>query len=844
MSFWEKMLQGLKENLLPKKIDDDVLLREMYSALQEAESLRQQNQNNFIDPCQLEAYLSRWQDAYVAASKKTSSLGFRLGLTGKGLRQLGPQFVDCYEAVPSYIQHHNTALAAAKAQEAAKLILPVEGRQLDEQQLQCIVQEVKSHLVLAGAGTGKTTTIIGYVKYLLATKACGPQDILVLSFTNASAAEMSQRLQQEIGRPIEATTFHKLGLNIITAVHKQRPKIFSSDVRAFVRRQLDFLILEERYLEQLNKYLSFYCTEQKTLHDFETQEEYEAQLKYNPPTTMRGEKVKSYGEMDIANFLLQHGVRYEYEAAYPIDTRTEQFSQYHPDFYLPDYNIYIEYFAINRQGEVPKYFKGRQDKSATELYNEGIMWKRQLHRTYGSTLIEVYAYEKLEETLLEALEDQLAAAGVVFKPVDAQKIWSHLEGSHKQKLDRLAELFATVINLVKSNDCTLEDIAQRNQGFKRLRGVTIALELLRPIYNAYQSLLQEQEYVDFNDMINLAAHYVAAGRYQHRYKYVLVDEYQDISQARYKLLAAMRASRDYRLFCVGDDWQSIYRFSGSDIGFILNFAKYWGPCATSMIETTYRFPKSIIEISGKFIMANPEQKRKQLKSLIDSGEFSLQLLEGYKEEYLHRLIGQSLDQLPPSSSVLFLGRYRFDIKLVEASPLFSYYYDAKSGKTMVQYKRRSDLHIEFLSVHSSKGLQADYVYILNNKERGMGFPSQISNAPILQLLLDNSDHYPFAEERRLYYVALTRAKKQVFLVTLKGNQSVFVQELLEAYGKRIVAPKAEKAGSSTPAKAGGNIGTQVCPRCGGRLILRKGSYGSFYGCENFAKTGCRYTQKV
>ena len=288
----------------------------------------------------------------------------------------------------------------------------------------------------------------------------------------------------------------------------------------------------------------------------------------------------------------------------------------------------------------------------------------------------------------------------------------------------------------------------------------------------------------------------------------------------------MRAQADYRLFCVGDDWQSIYRFNGSDIGFILNFEKYWGAAEQSKIETTYRFPQSLIAVSSRFIMRNSGQRRKKLRSAIEDTGFSMEQIAGYTEQYAVSFLAERLYSLEKNSSVLLLGRYRFDVKILDKNSGFSYQYDKVSGHVAVTYRKRPDLHISFMTAHSAKGLQADYVFILNNKRIGMGFPSQIADAPILELLLDNCDEYPFAEERRLFYVAITRAKKKVWLVTVKDNKSAFVQEIEEEYGD---AMKREQ---------------YTCPLCGGRLIRRQGQYGDFFGCSNFKTSGCRYTRKI
>ena len=441
-------------------------------------------------------------------------------------------------------------------------------------------------------------------------------------------------------------------------------------------------------------------------------------------------------------------------------------------------------------------------------------------------MIELYAYEKLEEQLLTKLEERLKKAGVVFVPMSPQEMWAEISGTQNQKLDRVAELFGTVITLTKNNDCSLEEVHGRNRSLKNLPSIDAVIDMIEPIYSSYQSMLRERNEIDFNDMINMASAYVQSGQYGHPYRYVIVDEYQDISQARYRLLEAMRQQKDYNLFCVGDDWQSIYRFNGSDIGFILNFEKYWGASAISRIETTYRFPQSLISVSSGFIMKNPEQNQKQLRSAVADRGFSMEKITGYTESYAVEFLAERLRELPKKSPVLFLGRYRFDIKMLDGHSQFSYQYNAALGRTEVSFARRTDLQISFMTAHGSKGLQADYVFLLNTKAYGMGFPSQIADAPILQLLLDNCDHYPFAEERRLFYVAMTRAKKKVWLVTLKGNESVFVKEIDEVYGE---AMRREQ---------------YACPLCGGRLVRRSGPYGEFFGCSNYKTSGCRYIRNI
>ena len=182
-------------------------------------------------------------------------------------------------------------------------------------------------------------------------------------------------------------------------------------------------------------------------------------------------------------------------------------------------------------------------------------------------------------------------------------------------------------------------------------------------------------------------------------------------------------------------------------------------------------------------------------------------------------------ELPQGAAVLFLGRYNFDVKILDGSH-FKYQYSNVDNKIHVSLYKRQDLDITYMTAHGSKGLQADYVFILNNKNKGMGFPSKISDAPILQLLLDDSDNYPFSEERRLFYVAMTRAKKKAYFVTVKGDESAFINEIKGSFGKEM---KSEQ---------------YRCPKCGGRLIRKSGPYGDFFGCENYSTTSCKYIRKI
>lgn len=824
MGFIQSLIDRHKRKKQEKNDACHALIKKIDIAIADMNTLFD-NKQNFIEPQQASSCSAQHRILFDEISVQNIR-GLKGAVQYKKLMKRKDIFLEVSRLLPQRIQQHNNDVANNRIRRAYELIGDVEGRKLDRQQMTCIVKEAHNHLVIAGAGTGKTTTVVGKIKYLLKSERCRPEDILVLSFTNASATEMCERIRSETGEDIDASTFHKLGLNIISKADGVQPKITQLNLSSFIKAQLQNQMQSAEYLSLLSAYLLFNRVVAKSEFEFKTESEYRDYLSMNPPTTINNEAVKSYGEMDIANFLTQNGIRYIYEHPYELDTRTSEYSQYYPDFYLPDYNIYIEYFGIDREGKVPSYFKGKNGMSATEEYQASMKWKRQLHSENHTTLVECFAYEKFEGILLDALEKKLKNASVEMKPKTTQELWEQVSLEGDSVLDGIVELFETLINLIKSNGYDIETVRSRNVVGVHHQANNMILSLLEPIFNTYCVYLKEHGEIDFNDMINLSAQYVQQGKFTSPYKYVIVDEYQDISKARFGLLNSLRHSRDFDLFCVGDDWQSIYRFAGSDIGYILNFEKHWGATEISKIETTYRFSQTLIEISSRFVMSNSAQIKKLIRGKKDDAGFPLGEISGYNDRYAIEFMVEKLNDLPKGSSVFFIGRYSFDEKLLSDSGRLDLRYNNVEKTNEIIYGKRPDLKMSFVTAHKSKGLQADYIFIINNKKSRMGFPSKIQDSPILNLLLDSCEQFPYAEERRLYYVSLTRAKKKAYIVTVNGKESEFAMELKKQYGEEL---KREQF---------------TCPDCGGRLIKRTGPYGDFFGCSNYSTRGCKYKRKI
>lgn len=776
------------------------------------------DREGFCEPFDAHRLMESFSDLRQDIGRKTSGLLFGIGLTSRHLKDIGRDFTDLYDSLPELVHKHNAELAETLAVSIGKKINPVEGYDLDHQQLTAIATDVRNRLIIAGAGTGKTTTIVGLAKHLFSSGKASPEDVLFLSFTNNSVDDLKKRIESEIGCRADVTTFHRLGMRIIAQSGGIMPRVSRMDVRAFVRDRITKGMSDPRYMAMLNEYLVRDCRYSGDESDFGSNEEYQRFILENPLITMNGERVKSFGEAEIADRLRLLGVGYEYEAAYSVDTRTSEHGQYHPDFHITGTDIYIEYFGIDRQGNVAPFIRSSTDENPSEKYRMSMEWKRTLHRENGTRLIELFAYQRSDGDLLDSLEEQLRRCGVKFHTLPPSEAYSLITNGDDRTLDSLVSQITTVIGLVKGTGKPLRSAYPELFDRREKRALDRMIGILEPIFEAYQRELESNSEIDFEDMLNDAAEHVRSGRYRSPYTWIVVDEYQDISRSRYSLLKALRDSADARLFCVGDDWQSIYRFNGSDVGYILDFERWWGPSEICRIETTYRFSGSILTESNAFMNRSPHQIHKDLRPGMDRGS-RLEVADCDNRIEWGRRISEAISLIPRNESVLILGRFRHDIVSLESAG-FRWKPCLGSQSYIVTDRRNPSREIEFMTIHGSKGIQADHVFVLNNIRGPYGFPDKRPEPPMVGLLLSDAGT-KMDEERRLFYVAMTRAKKVVHIMTLRGLESEFVREL----------------------NAFVDSGGRVCPQCGGTLVLRNGPYGRFMGCSNY-RNGCRYIRKL
>jgi len=713
----------------------------------------------------------------------------------------------------------------------------VESNPLTAKQRRACIIDDDNNLLLAGAGTGKTSVMVGRAGYLLNSGQAQANDILLLAYGNKAAKEMDLRIKHKLGSDeIKASTFHSLGLKIIADVEGAKPSLSAwvNDEPAkdkWVQDRVEALIENEAYRKQLFDYFSRYYYVEKSPFEFSTQGEYFEYLHANDIRSFQGERVKSFGELYIANWLFTNGIEYQYEAKYEFDVSTVDFRQYQADFYLPEYEVYIEYYGIDEANNTAPYI----DQAA---YLASMEWKRQLHHQRQTHCIELFYYQHKKSQLINKLEQALTVFKVNYSPLPDDAILATLY--ELGRVTELAKLFSQLIGLYKAACIDEKGLEQVFANAGDPQQTRKAFELLQPILQQYQQHLSASGDIDFEDMIAKALAYLQSGQYVSSWRYIMVDEFQDISEPRARLVRALRDSRakqsnsDTSLFCVGDDWQAIYRFSGADVRLTTQFKRYFGHASETYLDLTFRFNNRIGEVASAFVSKNPHQLNKDIHSLVHIAEPAVSLLrrganEGAtKDEPSRNALEQALnalsvrvtqagDKLKTKPTVYLLARFWF--QLPDKDLL---------RQLTVNYPM---LVIRCLSFHASKGKEADYVVIMGLTQGMYGFPSKKITPPLLDAFLPPVENFEFAEERRLFYVALTRAKHRVYVIADMTNVSPFVVELIE---QNYAIEQQEFSTSIVQ-----TLFEQLkCARCTtGILKPRVGKFSSFFSCSHFPLCG-------
>ena len=689
----------------------------------------------------------------------------------------------------------------------------IEKSPLTDEQARAVVCFDNRVQVLAAAGSGKTSVMVARAAYAVSRGFVAPDRILLLAFNKAAATELQDRVSARFAAAgidsagVRASTFHSFGLDVIGRATGTKPRLAQwldqgEDVRAVMDIVEELRDTSGAFRYRWDLYRMLFANAPTELAESEP-DGYDNATRQTGYRTFAGEIVKSHSERLIANFLYLHGVDYVYERPYDVDVADAAHSQYRPDFYYPAIGVWHEHWALDRDGKPPASFHG---------YASDMAWKRRLHAEKQTVLVESTWADVMFGDGLVKLKAELTALGLNLD-------WDPDRALRDERAkpvgnDELARLVRTFMTHLKSNSWTAEDLEARlARDLAHLDGyrTRLFLGVYWQIHAEWQRRVAAKGAIDFEDMVLQAADHLEAGNAECPYDLVMVDELQDASRARARLVRALVKPPGRFLLAVGDDWQSINRFAGADLSVMTNFEAWFGRGQQLALRTTFRCTQAICDVAASFVSKNPNQLDKQMQSAhrdrgvavsVIRADDPASALASYLGDLSAAVAERSRgSKVPKTLSVDVLGRYGFERDLLPSRP-------------------PPNLQVTFRTVHGSKGLEADYIVVATMTTGTYGFPSNIADDPVLDLAMPAPESFAHAEERRLFYVALTRARRGVTLITSPRQMSPFIVELLDD-------PNVTLAGDS-------DSPVEICSRCGkGTMVERHGRFGAFLGCSTF-----------
>ncbi len=766
------------------------------------------NNNGFILSSEFENLKNRYNDKYETI-KSTRTL-----LHNKKKNE----FIKTYENLDNIRESHNMSYidhVIEKDKDYLDHILDAIDPNivLDKDQRIAAVTDDDNCLIIAGAGSGKTTTVAAKVKYLTDKVGIPPQEILVISFTNKAVNELKGRINKDLKIPAEITTFHSFANRLIMKVDKKPTSIISGmeqwDIfnniltdkiyhdRALLGKLVLFMGQYFNFPEEaLERYRTFddYCR-YLSLNKFESLKnelddylQSKAEEGEEKNRTLKNETMRSEQEVQIANYLYMHNIEYVYEDPYPYNIEGST-KQYTPDFHIiqDDTDYWLEHYGISESGKNPLY-----SQQTLEKYKSGIFDKRAIHKHYNTKLMETWSTYDDGRPLIDHLEETLKSNRIIISERDPKEIFDKIqERANGRYIFKFNKMMITFIDRFKLRGYNIYDFDRLKQSQINVR-TKMFLDLAKSVYILYQEALDNRDKIDFNDMINRANDCLDSAEpniFGHTYRYIIIDEYQDIAKQRFNLTKKLSERLNTRIVAVGDDWQSIFAFAGADVSLFTDFKTHVGPLTTLKIGCTYRNSQELIDVAGKFITHNPEQIPKTLHS--NKHEERPLRINTYMERTedgsirkdrarqmslaVKSAVSEIVKDFGPEKTILFVGRYGFDTKQLISSGFF----EQVEGTSNIICKDFPNVKITFLTIHSSKGLGFDNVVVLNMVEDTFGFPCKIEDDPVMRLVINDDDSVPYAEERRLMYVAMTRTKNRVYLVVPCERPSRFIHEIIE-----------------------------------------------------------------
>ena len=676
---------------------------------------------------------------------------------------------------------------------------------LDKSQREAIICDEDNLLVLSGAGSGKTTTISAKVKYLIDIKNVKPDKICVITFTKKAKEELDYKINKLFNANVDIYTFHSLGLKIIKYYYKNKDidiidekgqyKIICDYIKnnLFKNKEKFNLFFEafknktsfsEEY-KLFDNYYDYhnYMYKRKYINSNTTMDNYikeQAKRRRNYLKTLNGEYCKSKEEVDIANFLYLNNIDYQYEKGYK---KLDNLKIYKPDFYIEQNNNYnyIEHFGIDKINETNNHYT----KEELTNYLKNMKLKENYHKKEKIEDLFIITYSKVlgKKNYLSVLKDSLIKKGYVLSKKDNDLVYERLKDTSEDKYinNFVNRIVIPFISYFKRSNYKLEEFMKIKTDNDLLNK---QIKVISDIYLNYESKLREKNLIDFEDMVNISYKvmpYVKEKNLGVDYKYIIIDEYQDVSMQRFNLTKRIEELFKSKIIAFGDDYQTIFGFSGSRIDLMTEFKNYLTDAKQIPIPNVYRNSQELIDVATKFINKNSKQIKKKLisnKRLINPIELYIYNDSNYINTNINKsiILSNILDKIYLSnnkSNVLLLERYNNDIDTILNHELF-----IRKNHESIIYKKHEDMKIDYLTIHKSKGLEYDNCILINAIDDKYGFPSKIEDEEIIKLLkpkIEENIFYP--EERRLFYVAMTRTKNKLYILVPKSKTSSFIREI-------------------------------------------------------------------
>ncbi|MDO5681166.1 MAG: UvrD-helicase domain-containing protein, partial [Pelistega sp.] len=541
-------------------------------------------------------------------------------------------------------------------------------------------------------------------------------------------------------------------------------------LRAFMQTSFQDLLLQEDsfYAQALQEYYTFYSDE----------------IAQGIWRSLADEYVHNGLELMLANTLYQNHIAYQYQAHFALNINLAPYKPYRATFFLPACDLYINVFnCLEADLDKP------QEKSVL-AYQKRREQVRKIHSKHGIRALEI-----CQDKILDGASGSLIAKvsirseqrlhtmqALVLEQLKIcpRQAFANPVMRSQGRAEQLVYLLSDVIFTLHAEGIDGQQLKQALS-----RELQALVDLLHPLYCCYLAALKNESAIDFEQMIQYATDAVRTGAYQVTWRDILIDEFQDISPSRFALIQAIREQKpDIRLFCVGDDWQSIYQFAGSQVRYTRDFEKYFGASQRYTLDMTFRFHQALCDFSTRFIQANPSQTRKDLKSFQAESKVGLSLFSD--EVSIERILEQIvlLEGAAPYGVISSETGSETSSETIKASKGISCLILARFSHLLPGTKELScwqalfpQLQIKCSTIHASKGKEADYVIVLGNQAGQFGLPSDKQSHPLIQIIRQDDEGYPYAQERRVFYVAITRARQHVYLLYSVKKPSAFIQEL-------------------------------------------------------------------